>query len=315
MALIVISSAGTMGDFVPFVSLGKRLQARGHRVLMAINPAMLPLADQARLEAVPCGRTFGSEEAGRRAYVFDHWTKLSDEAIRAEWRTDNPCRGIARNYEEPRARYLKPEELERLTEALAACRDPQAADAVRLLLLTGARRSEVLGARWDQFDLDGGIWIKPSSYTKQRRQHRVPLSSPAVELLRAIRERQHGEGDAHNARRRVGQPKREFSPFVFPDKTGSAPITDLRHDWARLCRAAGLDGLRMHDLRHSYASILASAGLSLPVIGALLGHTQPSTTARYSHLLDDPRRAATEKVGEVVGAAASKVVRLKDESS
>jgi UDP:flavonoid glycosyltransferase YjiC (YdhE family) len=75
-----------MGDFVPFVSLGKRLQARGHRVLMAINPAMLPLADQARLEAVPCGRSFGSEEAGRRAYVFDHWTKMSDAAIRAEWR-------------------------------------------------------------------------------------------------------------------------------------------------------------------------------------------------------------------------------------
>lgn len=56
----------------------------------------------------------------------------------------------------------------------------------------------------------------------------------------------------------------------------------------------------MHDLRHSYASILASAGLSLPVIGALLGHTQPATTARYAHLLDDPLRAATERVGAIV---------------
>ena len=247
--------------------------------------------------------------------VLALFSKMMALAIRAEWRTDNPCRGIDRNYEEPRARYLKPEELGRLTEALAACRNPQASDAVRLLLLTGARRSEVLSARWDQFDLDGGIWIKPSSYTKQRRQHRAPLSSPAVELLRAIRERQQGEAVAYNARRRVGQPKREFSAFVFPDKTGSAPIIDLRHDWARLCRAAGLDGVRLHDLRHSYASMLASAGLSLPVIGALLGHTQPSTTARYSHLLDDPLRAATEKVGEIVGAAAGKVVPLKGESS
>jgi UDP:flavonoid glycosyltransferase YjiC (YdhE family) len=86
MARIVISSAGTMGDFVPFVSLGKRLQARGHRVLMAINPAMLSLAADAGVEATPCGRIFGREEAGRRAYVFDHWTKMSDDAIRNEWR-------------------------------------------------------------------------------------------------------------------------------------------------------------------------------------------------------------------------------------
>jgi hypothetical protein len=57
---------------------------------------------------------------------------------------------------------------------------------------------------------------------------------------------------------------------------------------------------RIHDLRHTYASILASEGLSLPIIGALLGHTQPQTTARYAHLLDDPLRAATEKVGAVV---------------
>ena len=100
-----------------------------------------------------------------------------------------------------------------------------------------------------------------------------------------------------------------FSVLSYPDKTGSAPITDLRHDWARLCRAAGLDGVRLHDLRHSYASMLASAGLSLPVIGALLGHTQPSTTARYSHLLDGPLRVATEKVGEIVGALSARWCR------
>jgi UDP:flavonoid glycosyltransferase YjiC (YdhE family) len=75
-----------MGDFVPFVSLGKRLQERGHRVLMAINPAMLSLAAEARLEAVPCGRAFGSDEAGRLAVVFDHWTEFSDQEIRDQWR-------------------------------------------------------------------------------------------------------------------------------------------------------------------------------------------------------------------------------------
>jgi integrase len=166
-------------------------------------------------------------------------------------------------------------------------------------------------ARWDRVDLDGGIWIKPSSHTKQRRQHRTPLSAPAVELLREIRDRQQRETEAYNIGRRLGQAKREPSAYVFPDKTGAAPVADVRHDEARLREAAGLDGVRLHDLRHSYASILASAGLSLPVIGALLGHANPTATSRYSHLFDDPLRAATEKVGAIVGATAVKVVQLQ----
>ena len=71
-----------------------------------------------------------------------------------------------------------------------------------------------------------------------------------------------------------------------------------------LCRTAGITGLRIHDLRHSFASQLASAGASLPLIGALLGHSNPTTTARYTHLFDDPQRAAVEKVGAIIAAAA-----------
>ena len=74
----------------------------------------------------------------------------------------------------------------------------------------------------------------------------------------------------------------------------------LKKAWAALCEAAGIEGARIHDLRHTYASMLASANISLPTIGALLGHTQPQTTARYSHLFDDPLRAATERVGAIV---------------
>ena len=77
----------------------------------------------------------------------------------------------------------------------------------------------------------------------------------------------------------------------------------MKRFWASVCKAADVHGVRVHDLRHTYASYLASAGLSLPVIGALLGHTQPSTTQRYSHLLDDPLRAATERVGVIVTSA------------
>jgi UDP:flavonoid glycosyltransferase YjiC (YdhE family) len=85
MARIVITSAGTLGDFVPFVALGKRLKARGHQVRMAVNSAMIPHVAGAGLESAPCGRAFGVPEARQRTAVFDHWTRLSDEAIREEW--------------------------------------------------------------------------------------------------------------------------------------------------------------------------------------------------------------------------------------
>jgi integrase len=83
-------------------------------------------------------------------------------------------------------------------------------------------------------------------------------------------------------------------------------VVEIKAAWAALCKAADLGGVRVHDLRHTYASVLASAGLSLPVIGALLGHTQPGTTHRYAHLFDDPLRAATERAAAILSADPSK---------
>jgi integrase len=220
-------------------------------------------------------------------------------AVRWEMRVDNPARGLERNQEEKRNRYLAGDELRRLTEALAAHPNQDAANAIRLLLLTGARRGEVLGATWDQFDLEEGVWTKPSSHTKQKREHRVPLSAAARLLLVEIKA------------------SAGSSEFLFPASRGTTGhLTDIKRAWAAICKLAGLAGVRTHDLRHSYASMLANSGLSLPIIGQLLGHTQPNTTQRYSHLLDDPLRAATERVGAIVAAAgedkpAATVVRLK----
>ena len=90
---------------------------------------------------------------------------------------------------------------------------------------------------------------------------------------------------------------------LFPGHRGNEQQTDLKRFWASICKAAAIEGVRLHDLRHSYASYLASAGLSLPAIGALLGHSSPVTTQGYAHLLDDPLRAATERVGAMVVAA------------
>ena len=114
--------------------------------------------------------------------------KMFALAVRWGWRLDNPARGIERNQETKRYRYLSGDELRRLTIALRDCKDQQAANIIRLLLLTGARRGEVQAARWDQFNLAGGVWTKPGATTKQKTEHRVPLSAPARQLLAELRE-------------------------------------------------------------------------------------------------------------------------------
>ncbi len=212
-------------------------------------------------------------------------SRLFNLAIRKNMRLDNPAKGVESYAEERRERYLSQAELVRLTEALGTYPNQQAADVIRLLLLTGARRGEVLSVEWTHLDLDGGVWIKPSSHTKTKKLHRVPLNAAALEIL--VKIKAQGLSDH----------------YVFPGLRPGQPLQTLQRAWKTICEEAAIEDLRIHDLRHSYASILASAGLSLPIIGALLGHAQPSTTARYAHLFDDPLREATERVGAIVSAA------------
>ena len=193
---------------------------------------------------------------------------------------------------------LAPAEISRLVEALKAHPERVSADAITLLLLTGARKGEVLGADWTQFDLDQGTWVKPSSVTKQKKLHRIPLSEGALTLLRAIRAKQEA-GVVAAQRRGIIRP---MPRYVFPGSNGQ-PLTEIKRIWASLCTTAGIEGCRIHDLRHTYASILVSSGLSLPIIGRMLGHTQSQTTMRYSHLADDPLRAAANLAGEFIRTA------------
>jgi integrase len=221
-------------------------------------------------------------------------SRLFNLAITWELRPDNPCRGVERNTETARHRYLEGDELERMLAAVAAHPNRQGAHVVELLLLTGARRTEVLRMRWDQLDLANGVWTKPAAATKQARLHRIPFSAPARQVLVEIRQA---------AEEKAAKYRREVSPWVFPARYGNGPVIDVKHVWHAICRSAGITDLHLHDLRHAYASILASSGLSLPIIGRLLGHSQPSTTNRYAHLSDDPLRVATDRVGEIVTAA------------
>jgi integrase len=98
-------------------------------------------------------------------------------------------------------------------------------------------------------------------------------------------------------------PRVEGNPFIIAGMKDGAPRADLKKPWAALTRAAGLEGVRIHDLRHSFASIGAGASLGLPIIGKLLGHSQASTTQRYAHLAADPMRRAVETIGATIAAA------------
>jgi integrase len=217
-------------------------------------------------------------------------SKMFNLAIRWGWLSDNPCKGIERNPENKRRRYLSGDELVRLTTVLAEHRDQQAANIVRLLLFTGARRGEALAAEWEQFDLEKGVWSKPGATTKQRTDHIVPLSAPARELVATLHEtRDHS------------------TSYVFPTSDGGHRL-DVDYAWRRICKDGKLKNLHLHDLRHTFAATLASTGFNLHIIGGLLGHTQPSTTARYAHLQDDPLRVAVERAGAILSVQPSAAI-------
>jgi integrase len=208
-------------------------------------------------------------------------SKMFSLAIRWRMRPDNPAKGIERNPEQKRKRYATPAELQRLLAAFDEYEDQQAVAIFQLCLLTGCRVGEAMAARWDALDLTARTWTKLGSTTKQKTDHVVPLSVPAKELLAELRRRTNLE-------------------WVFPADSAPGHRVAVQKAWRAIRKAAKITGLRIHDLRHSFASQLASQGASLPLIGALLGHSNPVTTHRYAHLFDDPQRAAVERVGKLI---------------
>src|SRR5262245_41298511 len=211
----------------------------------------------------------------------------------------NPCRGIERNPEQGRERFLSRAELARVVEGLDAYGRTPAADCIRLIMLTGCRPGEAMLATWAQFDSQLNFWIKPAATTKQRREHRLPLSAPALALIDELRKR----------RGKVAP-----TDYVFPGQIPGQPLQQLRTCWNACTRHAGLVDVRVYDLRHTFAAMGAGGGLGLPIIGRLLGHTQAGTTQRYAHLADDPLREAADKIAGAISAAGkgNTVIRLRD---
>jgi integrase len=211
----------------------------------------------------------------------------------------NPCRGAKRFAEHKVERFLSADEFARLGRALDAAKrgqlivepipdeppkrvrggqkkvgprfeNPHAVAAIELLLLTGCRVGEVLNSRWCDVDLANRRLLLPDSKTGAKT---VYLSEAAVKTIEKIS-------------------RTPNSPYLFRGKKAAEPLRSIRVTWAHLCKAARLENIRLHDLRHSFASVGAASGLSLPMIGALLGHSQPATTARYAHLAASPLHQA-----------------------
>lgn len=197
----------------------------------------------------------------------------------------NPCRHVKRFKERKIERFLSGDELARLGEVLAEAESqhtelPSVILAIRLLALTGCRLGEILNLRWQDVDLKRGILLLPDSKTGRKT---VPLGSSATELL----------SDASRS---------PENPYVVQGRLAGRPLVNLQLPWRRIREKAGLSDVRLHDLRHSFASVGASSGMSLPIIGALLGHTQSQTTQRYAHLSVDPLKHAADQISSEVAA-------------
>jgi integrase len=195
----------------------------------------------------------------------------------------NPAQGIDDYKEQKRDRWVTPDELPRLAQAIDEEPNQTARFALWLYLLTGARKSELLKAQWADID-----WTRAElrlADTKAGRVHYIPLSAPALALLREM-------------------PRADDNPFILPGKLPGAHLVNISKPWGRVRTAAGVEDVRLHDLRRTVGSWLAQAGNSLHLIGRVLNHSNQSTTAVYARFGEDSVRAALEQHGaRIMGAA------------
>lgn len=202
----------------------------------------------------------------------------------------NPTKGIKHYKIEARQNFLSEQELEKIGLALNEAEENGSENlysiaAIRLLIFTGARLNEILSLRWSWVDLERGFLNLPDSKTGRKVIH---LSLPAIDLLTKL-------------------PRIKNNPFVIVGTKPGTHWVNLRKPWERIKLNAGIqantlpDGkiqhIRIHDIRHSFAALAASNGVSLPIIGALLGHKQAATTHRYAHLANDPLKKANDEIG------------------
>jgi len=228
----------------------------------------------------------GTNQAGHRSgililtrYIFSLALKWKVPGVR-----ENPAKEVdLLKVDNKRERFLNEDEVRRLYDAVLTSDNPMPKYIVPMLLLTGARKREVLDARWEDFDVDNRLWRIP--FTKTGKPRTVPMSDGVMSVLDTV-------------------PRVAGSVYVFPNPETGKPYVTIHNAWDTVRKRAGLQEVRMHDLRHSFASILINSGRSLYEVQHLLGHTQVKTTERYAHLQQDTLMKAANVVAHLVGTAA-----------
>lgn len=261
-----------------------------HAATLVLNARLLPAFGALPLNRITrAGVTRWFDEYSRTApgganRTLDLLRRILNHAIACGHLRTNPARGIRRNPRLKLTRFLSREEIGRLHRALdrhAGARPSRArqADIIRLLLLTGCRRGEIVTLRWQ--DVDGDALNLADAKTGPRR---VVLNAPA----RAILERQPRTAHAH----------------VFPSPADpSRPLSHHLPLWPSVRKEAGIEDVRLHDLRHTFASHAVLQGIPLPVVSRLLGHKRPSMTLRYAHVSDRETEAAAERIAAAIARA------------
>jgi integrase len=208
----------------------------------------------------------------------------------------NPARGIKAFTETKRDRFVTAEELPKLAQAIAEEINPYIRAAFWLYLLTGMRKRELLQAKWADIDMANKVWCLP--VTKSKRSHYIPISQKAIALLSNL-------------------PREEGNPYVIVGAHTGKPMNNIDKAWRRVRARAGLDDVRVHDLRRTAGSHLAQDGAPLHLIGKILNHRDPSTTAIYAHFQQTHERAALDRHADRLFAAAfssedQKVVAIRN---
>ena len=208
---------------------------------------------------------------------------LLNFAVRSDRLAVNPANGLIRYQETSRSRVLKSDELQNLLSSIETEGEPWAS-VFLMLLFTGARRGSVISMRWEDIDLGAVIWTIPAQVAKNKTATPIPLTEPAVRLLRQRLERSAGE------------------PWVFPSPIGGSHLVGLPKAWARVLRRAGIKNLRIHDIRRSVGTAMARTGASPHLIATGLGHRSIASARAYVRLAGEDARQA---LGDAVASLTS----------
>ncbi len=202
----------------------------------------------------------------------------------------NPAQKIKKFKEEKRQEFLDEDQSKKLLDYLDK-QDCLNADVVKIALLTGSRKSEVLQAKWCDFDLKKGNWFKDAKDVKQEKSHIIPLNNKVLEILKKLKKNIKSDQEIAKMTKAVIVSNKEY---LFFNPITKKVFDNVDKFWFKCREELGLEKYRFHDLRHSFASFLVNKGYGLEVIGKLVGHSNVSTTQRYAHLVDKTLREATQ---------------------